>query len=99
MEKHHVNFKEDERFKQCNKELVYTLIFFVINVALVGGLCFLLAYNKPSDELTIVGGFPAWYFYGGVISTIILCVLTFIMVKYLFKDMSLDAYEKEGGDE
>lgn len=90
-------FKEDKRFKQCNKELMYTLVFFIINIVLVGGIS-LMAYNKPANEITMVAGFPAWFFYGCIIASAILCILTIIMVKTLFKDMSLDAYV-EGEEE
>lgn len=91
-------FKEDSRFKQCNKEMIYTIIFFLINVLLVGGIS-LLAYNKPANELIFIAGFPAWFFYGCLIGSVILCILTGVMVKFLFKDMSLDAYIEEEENE
>jgi len=87
--------KEDKRFKQCNKEVVYTIVFFIFNILLVFGLTFPFGYNVEASEIKLVAGFPKWYFYGVVISTGLLCISTYLMVKFLFKDMSLDAYVEE----
>lgn len=88
-------FKEDKRFKQCNKEFLYTIGFFIFNILLVFGLSFPFGYNIDASEIKIVAGFPAWYFYGVFISSLILCVITYLMVKFLFKDMPLDGYLEE----
>lgn len=86
--------KEDRRFKQCNRELVYTFVFFIINILIIGGIS-LLAYGKPVDQISFIAGFPAWFFYGCLIGSLVLCVLTYLMVKFLFKDIPLDAYIEE----
>src|SRR5699024_11247471 len=69
--------KEDKRFKQCNKEVVYTIVFFIFNILLVFGLTFPFGYNVEASEIKLVAGFPKWYFYGVVISTGLLCISTY----------------------
>ncbi|WP_077604281.1 YhdT family protein [Oceanobacillus sojae] len=88
-------FKEDERFKQCNKEVMYTIIFFIFNIVLVFALAFPLGYNVEASEIKLIAGFPAWYFYGVLIAIGLLCISTYLMVKFLFKDMPLDGYIEE----
>lgn len=89
--------KEDKRFKQCNKEFMYTVMFFAFNILLVFGLTFSLGYNVDANEIKLVLGFPQWYFYGVIVSFVLLSISTFFMVKFLFKDMSLEGYlDKEG---
>lgn len=94
----HQEFKEDPRFKQCNRELWYTLALFVINVVIVGGTALAMGYNKPADEVTMVWGFPAWFFWGGLIGSLVFCILPVLMVKYLFKEMSIEAENDGEGD-
>ncbi|MEC5423316.1 YhdT family protein [Virgibacillus sp. C22-A2] len=89
------DIKEDKRFKQCNKEVLYTIGLFIFNIILVFGLAFSFGYNVEASEIKLIAGFPEWYFYGVIIATALLCVSTYIMVKLLFKDMSLDAYIEE----
>ncbi|WP_411843792.1 DUF997 family protein [Salinicoccus sp. HZC-1] len=86
--------REDRRFKQTYKEMIYTLLFFIFNILLVFALAFIPGYNVDAHEIDLIFGFPAWYFYGVILATILLCILTYLMVKFLFKDMSLDAYEE-----
>ncbi|SFD88367.1 Uncharacterized membrane protein YhdT [Lentibacillus persicus] len=89
--------KDDARFKQCNKEFMYTFTFFVFNILLVFGLTFPLGYNVDASEIKLVLGFPQWYFYGVIVSFILLSISTFLMVRFLFKEMSLEGYEDAEG--
>lgn len=91
--------KEDKRFKQCNKELLSTIVFFIFNIVLVFGLTFPLGYNVEAKDIKIIAGFPQWYFFGVIISVIILCISAYVLVKFFFKDMSLDGYEEMDDEE
>ena len=88
-------FEEDPRYRQCNKEVLIVLVFFVVNVLIIGGISLLLGYKKPVDQIQIVGGFPAWFFYGCIIGTIVLSLIPFFMIRYFFKDMSLEAENRQ----
>lgn len=92
--KGHNEYVEDQRFKQCHREVWYTIGFFVFNVLLVFALVF-PSYHVPASEIKIVAGFPSWYFYGVIVATGLLVVVATLMIKFLFKDMPLDGYLEE----
>ncbi|MET3699799.1 uncharacterized membrane protein YhdT [Bacillus oleivorans] len=88
-------FIEDKRFAQCTKEMWATIGLFVINILLVGGVSLLIGFNKTADSMSYILGFPAWFFWGGIIGTLIFCILPYFMIKYFYKDISIEA-EDEG---
>lgn len=88
-------FTEDSRFAQCNKEMYLTFGLFGVHILLVGGLSFLIGLNKPAESMSYIFGLPAWFFWGGIVGTIVFCILPYFMVKIFFKDMSIEA-EDEG---
>ncbi|WP_408010085.1 YhdT family protein [Pseudalkalibacillus sp. A8] len=90
------NFKEDRRFRQCTKEMWMTILFFIFNLLVTGGISLWIGYNKPVSEVDIVMGFPDWFFYGGIVGWFLLMIGAYFMVKLFFKDMSLEA--EEGGE-
>ncbi|MFD1779229.1 DUF997 family protein [Fredinandcohnia salidurans] len=87
---------EDRRFKQCTKEMWLVLGLFVINLIVVGIPAIALGLNKPSADVTFILGFPAWFFWGGIVGSLIICILPLFMVKFFFKDMSIEAEEEDG---
>lgn len=88
-----VRENEDSRYVQCTKEMFMVLGFFVINLIVVIGLAMGVGLNKTSEEVNLIWGFPDWFFWSGIIGSIIMIVLTFLMVKIFFKDMSLESEE------
>lgn len=93
MKQDDLNIEEDPRYAQCTKEMFAVLCFFVVNVAIVIGLS-MIGYNKPADEVNIIMGLPNWFFWGGIIGSIVAIVLSILMVKLFFKEMSLDGKEE-----
>mgnify|MGYP001232121612 CR=1 FL=1 len=91
----HEDFVEDSRFAQCTKEMWASIWLFVINILLVGGVSLLIGLNKSAESMSYVLGFPAWFFWGGIIGTAVFCILPYFMVKFIYKDMSIEA-EDEG---
>ena len=88
-------FEEDPRFKQCNREFYIVLVLFVVNILLVSVPAMALGQNKSADEISFVLGLPAWFFWGGIVGSLVFIVLSILMVRFFFKDMSLEA-EDEG---
>lgn len=88
-------FEEDPRFKQCNKEFFMVLGLFVVNIIVVAVPAVILGYNKPAAEISFIFGLPAWFFWGGIVGSLIFIVVSILMVRLFFKDMSLEA-EDEG---
>ena|SRR5690625_2119737 len=96
------NLEEDHRFKQCNLEMWVTIAYYFINVLILWGVPMIMGYKKPANEIYLTLGFPDWFFYGGLVGTVIICILPFIMIRYFFKEMSLEPYDskdKEGEEE
>jgi uncharacterized membrane protein YhdT len=87
-------FVEDPRFAQCNKEMWATLGLFVVNILLVGGISLWFGLNKSADSMSYILGFPAWFFWGCLVGTIVFCILPYFMIKVFFKDMSIEAEDE-----
>lgn len=85
------NWEEDPRFKQCNREFFVTLILFSFNIVLLIGLSVFFGHGVSGEEMPMVFGLPAWFFWGGIAASIIFCIASILMVILFFKDMSLEA--------
>ncbi|WP_085507170.1 YhdT family protein [Thalassobacillus devorans] len=98
MQRENEEFVEDPRFRQCTKEMWATLGLFVINILIVGGVAIGIGLNKSAESMNYILGFPAWFFWGGIIGSSVFCVLPYFMVKFFYKDMSIEAEEDSRGD-
>ena len=90
--------KSDRRFIQANKEAVYALVlslaYFIWWYATAYGLG-----DKPISDYTYVWGLPAWFFYSCVVGFILFSCLSAVMVRFLFKEVSLAKVDDStGGD-
>ena len=88
-------FEEDVRYRQCNREMWLTLGFFLVNVLVAGGLAVAFGYGKPAEEVSLVAGLPVWFWYSGVVGSLVLMVAAFLMIKLFFKEMSLGPEDEE----
>ena len=91
-------FEEDPRYRQCNREALISVAVFLVSFVIIGGVSLLLGYGKPGDEIRLVAGFPAWFFYGVVVGGIVIALLPIPVVLLFFKEMSIEAVD-EGGEE
>lgn len=90
--------KTDRRFIQANKEaviaVVLSLAYFIWWYATAYGFG-----DVPVSEYTYVLGFPAWFFYSCIAGFLIFAALAALMVRFLFKEVSLaQSEENTGGD-
>lgn len=83
-------FKEDPRYKQANKEALMAIGLFVLNIIWWFVFAYGLGTGSP-QEYSYVLGFPAWFFWSVIGGYVVFSFLTWIMVKYFYKDMPLDA--------
>ncbi len=89
-----MRLKTDKRFIQANKEAMIAV-----------GLCiayfifwYVTAYgfgDVPVDEYTYILGFPAWFFYSCVVGFALFSILSALMVRLFFKEVSLDKYDTD----
>lgn len=88
--------KTDRRFRQANFEalcsVVLAVLFFVWWYAFAYGL----GSGDPAQYRRVLG-LPEWFFYSSVLGPVLFCLLAALMVKFLFKNVSLDQHEKEDG--
>ena len=91
-------FKEDRRFAQANREAVYAvvlaLLYFVWWYVSAYGLG-----SGPVEEYKYVMGLPAWFFTSCIAGFLLFSLLAWIMVRFLFKDLSLENESSESGEE
>jgi uncharacterized membrane protein YhdT len=93
------HFEEDPRYRQCNREALISVAVFLVSFILIGVVSLLLGYGKPGDEIRLVAGFPAWFFYGVVVGGIVIALLPIPVVLFFFKEMSIEAVDEERGEE
>lgn len=90
--------KTDRRFIQANKEAVIAVVlsfaYFIWWYATAYGFG-----DAPVSEYTYVLGFPAWFFYSCIAGFLVFAFLAALMVRFLFKEVSLEKCEENtGGD-
>ena len=88
----------DKRFIQANREAVIAIIlslaYFIWWYATAYGLG-----DRDIAEYTYVLGFPSWFFYSCIVGFLLFSVLAALMVRFLFKNLSLARTEEiSGGD-
>ncbi len=87
-------FKEDPRYKQCNKEALIMLGLGVANLIWWFAWGYGLGLRDPA-EYSYVMGFPLWFFMSCIVGGILFVVLTIIIVNKYFVDMPLDRLDEE----
>nr|WP_321258847.1 YhdT family protein [uncultured Pseudodesulfovibrio sp.] len=81
---------QDPRFKQANKEALLALGVY----ALYFVWWYVCAYGMGSgnpDNYSYVLGMPEWFFYSCIVGYPLVTILLWIVVRFNFKDMPLDA--------
>lgn len=88
----------DKRFIQANKEaaiaVALSLAYFIWWYATAYGFG-----DKPVSEYTYVLGLPAWFFYSCVVGFLLFAILAALMVRFLFREVSLEKADKAKGGE
>lgn len=83
-------FRDDPRYAQANKEALLAIALFFLNII----WWFAFAYglgSGPPKEYNWVMGFPAWFFWSVIGGYVVFSFLTWVMVRFFYKDMPLDA--------
>ena len=85
---------EDPRFKISVREMKITVILFFCFYAVLAFLAYSIHPKDPS-QMTFVIGLPTYFFWAVFASAALTLVGVIIVVKYVFKEVSLNDYEKE----
>ena len=78
--------------KQINKEVIITIILYLIYFVLWYFWGYIDENISPS-EYKFIFGLPRWFFYSCVVGLFLINILVFLAVKFFFKDIDL---EQEG---
>jgi uncharacterized membrane protein YhdT len=86
---HPLPFEEDPRYQQANREALWAIGYWLAFTAVVTGLAWWLGYEKPADELTFILGFPAWFFWSVLVTSVVFSVIPAWIIRRYFKDVPL----------
>lgn len=82
--------QEDPRFKVSDREALIGCVIAVCNFIWWFGFAYGLG-SKPVADYSYVFGFPAWFFYSCIAGTAVFILVVIVCVRFLYKDISLDA--------
>lgn len=80
-------------FKQTHKEALYSLALTVLYFL----WWYIGAYvpgNTAVEEYTFIFGMPLWFFLSCIVGTILFSFLSWIMVRFLFKEIIFEEIKK-----
>lgn len=89
-----LDFVEDPRYKQCNKEAIMGIGLGILNLIWWFAWGYGLG-SSPPEKYTYVLGFPLWFFMSCIIGAILFSALAIIMVTKYYKNMPLGDLSKE----
>lgn len=84
-----LDFEEDPRYAQANKEAWWAIGYWLAFTVVVTGLAWWLGYDKPADELDFVLGFPAWFFWSVLMTSVVFSVIPVWIIRRRFVDVPL----------
>jgi uncharacterized membrane protein YhdT len=87
--------REMDRFAQASKEALWGVGLFIAYFIWWYGFGYGLGSGDP-DEYTFVMGLPAWFFWSCVAGFVAFLLVTWVVVRFFFKDIPLD---DDGGTE
>ncbi len=85
---------EDRRFKIARFEALCSVSLALLYLLWWYGFAY---HGTPEDpsSFNFVMGLPGWFFFSSVLGPFTFCVLAWVMVKVLFRPVSLDSREDE----
>jgi uncharacterized membrane protein YhdT len=84
------DFEEDPRYKVSVREAWIVVGYWLVFTVVVTAVAWLLGGNRTADEITFVLGFPAWFFWSGIVASVALSIVPLFLVRALFTDVSLE---------
>ena len=85
---------KDKRYRVANREAIIGVVLVLLNFGMWYGFAYGMGGGDPT-EYTYVLGFPAWFFYSCIVTTITMLVLIAVLLKFVFKEVPLEDEEEE----
>lgn len=82
----------DKRYRQADREALYTLALYVFFFAWWFVFAFGLGSGDPEDY-AYIWGIPAWFFYSCILGYPLICLLLWGVLRLFFRIMPLDEEE------
>jgi uncharacterized membrane protein YhdT len=89
--------KQDKRCRQANREALLALAVYALYFAWWYVFGYGMGGGAP-EEYGYVFGFPAWFFYSCIVGYPLITVLLWVVVRFFFKDIPLEADESNTED-
>lgn len=86
--------KTDRRFRQANFEAICSVGLAVLYFVWWYAFAYGLGAGDPT-KYRFVLGVPEWFFYSSVLGPVLFCLLAALMVRFLFRRVSLEPHERE----
>jgi uncharacterized membrane protein YhdT len=83
------DFEEDPRYRVSVKEAWIVLAYWLVFTVVVTAVAWVLGGNRSADEITFVLGFPAWFFWSGIVASLALSIVPIFLVRSFFTDLPL----------
>ncbi|UII56493.1 YhdT family protein [Cytobacillus spongiae] len=87
---------KDPRFKIAHKEAWIGIGLVIFNFLWWFGFSYGLG-SQPVEKYEYIWGLPAWFFYSCVVGFVVMVILVWLVVKFVFKEVSFDLKD-EGGE-
>jgi uncharacterized membrane protein YhdT len=84
-----LDFEEDPRYAQANREALWALGYWLAFTVAVTGLAWVLGYGTPAAELEFVLGFPTWFFWSVLVTSVIFSAVPPFIIRRYFVDVPL----------
>jgi uncharacterized membrane protein YhdT len=85
---------EKQRNDQIRKEQRISIVLYIVFVAWLAITGYGLGMGNPDNFVTIMG-LPLWFILSCVVGPIWFCIVSWLVVKYKFKDFDLDKVAEE----
>lgn len=91
-EQHASSFEEDPRYRVSAREAWVSIAYWVLFTVAMIGVAWGLGGNRDPEQIGYILGFPAWFFWSALVTTAVFStVVPYLIVKYLFTDIPLEA--------
>jgi len=85
---------KDKRYRIANREALIGVALVVVNFVLWYGFAYGMGGGDPKDY-TYIMGFPAWFFYSCMVTTVLMIVVIAVLLKFVFKEVELEDKEED----
>ncbi|GAB3555736.1 DUF997 family protein [Spelaeicoccus albus] len=92
------DFEVDPRYRQANKEALVAFLYWVLYLIVISVVALSIGLNKPAKDIHFIFGFPDWFFWSAGVATAVLCIIPYFIVRFFYRDYSLDADEHATAD-